>query len=502
MWLTESERKQTAHADDAAFASPVPTQIVSNGEYNPLPQTEKQRQVEGRIKELADRYAKKLGMERRQFLKTSSGMAVAFLAMNEVFGRVWMVSEAEAADTEISGARAKALKKQFIFDDQTHFVRDDFDKEGLLGLGKYAAEHWNPGMLKDVPMALQRYKFQNYLKEIFLDSDTKVALLSGAPFDDPSWWLLSNDQIMQARNAINKVAGSRRMFGHAVITPGQPGWLDEVDRAIAELHPDAWKCYTVGDPLSPTTKGTAFRLDDEKLVTPWFEKAMKSGIRNICIHKGLLPRDYETSWPGVWKHATVDDVLKAAKDWPGLNFIIYHGAMRNFLEDPAYALDKFEKTGRIEWTTDVCELASKHGCRNVYAELGTTFATVAVSSPRLAGAMVGQFVNDMGADHVVWGSDSVWYGSPQWQIEAFRRLEVPGDIMKRMKWRTRLGAADGKLKRMIFGENSARLYKYKIRAGYTALDRDQLALMKEHYEGEGVERNNVAYGFVGAATAA
>ena len=496
MWLTERERKQTAHADEAAFASPVPTQIVSNGEYNPLPQTEKQRQVEGRIKELGDRYAKKLGMERRQFLKTSSGMAVAFLAMNEVFGRVWMVSEAEAADPEISGARAKALRKQFIFDDQTHFVRDDFDKEGLLGLGKYAAEHWNPGMLKGVPMTLQRYKFQNYLKEIFLDSDTKVALLSGAPFDDPSWWLLSNDQIMQARNAINKVAGSRRMFGHAVITPGQPGWLDEVDRAIAELHPDAWKCYTVGDPLSPTTKGTAFRLDDEKLMTPWFEKAMKSGIRNICIHKGLLPRDYETSWPGVWKHATVEDVLKAAKDWPGLNFIIYHGAMRNFLEDPAYALDKFEKTGRIEWTTDVCELASKHGCRNVYAELGTTFATVAVSSPRLAGAMVGQFVNDMGADHVVWGSDSVWYGSPQWQIEAFRRLEVPGDIMQRMKWKTRLGAADGKLKRMIFGENSARLYKYKIGKEYADLDHDKLALMKAQYEGEGVARNNVAYGYV------
>ena len=496
MWLTERERKQTAHADEAAFASPVPTQIVSNGEYNPLPQTEKQRQVEGRIKELADRYAKQLNMERRQFLRTSSGMAVAFLAMNEVFGPVWMVSEAEAADTDMSRARAKALKNQFIFDDQTHLVRDDFDKEGLLDLGKYAAEHWNPGMLKDIPVALQRYKFQNYLKEIFLDSDTKVALLSGAPFDDPSWWLLSNDQIMQARNGINKVAGSRRMFGHAVITPGQPGWLDEVDRAIAELHPDSWKCYTVGDPLSPTTKGTAFRLDDEKLVYPWFEKAMKSGIRNICIHKGLLPRDYETSWPGVWKHATVEDVLKAAKDWPGLNFIIYHGAMRNFLEDPQYALDKFEQTGRIEWTTDVCELASKHGCRNVYAELGTTFATVAVSSPRLAGAMVGQFVNNMGADHVVWGTDSVWYGSPQWQIEAFRRLEVPGDIMKRMKWKTRLGAADGKLKRMIFGENSARLYNYKIQAKYADLDHDKLALMKEHYEGEGVARNNVAYGYV------
>ena len=116
--------------------------------------------------------------------------------------------------------------------------------------------------------------------------------------------------------------------------------------------------------------------------------------------------------------------------------------------------------------------------------------------------MIGQFVNEMGADHVVWGSDSVWYGSPQWQIEAFRRLEVPDDIMKRMGWKTNLGAADGKVKNMIFGENSARLYKYKIQAEYESLSHDKLALMKEHYEGEGVERNNVTYGFVGNKTAA
>ncbi|HZP94453.1 MAG TPA: amidohydrolase family protein [Burkholderiales bacterium] len=498
MWLSEKERKYVKPADDLdiGFTSPIPTQIVSNGEYNPPPQTEQQRQVEARIKELADQYARKLNMDRRHFLKTASGMAVAFLAMNQVFGPVWDVSEAEAADKDVADARAAALKKQFIFDDQTHFVRDDFDKEGLLGLGKYASEHWNPDMLKDMPLVLQRYKFQNYLKEIYLDSDTKVALLSSAPFDDPDWWLLHNDQIAQARAAINKVAGSRRMFCHTVITPGQPGWMDTVDRGISELKPDSWKCYTIGDPLSPSSKGTAWSLDDEKLVYPWYEKAVKSGIRTICIHKGLLPRDYEQSWPGVWKHATVQDVVKAAKDWPQINFIIYHGALRMFLEDPQYTLDNFEKTGRIDWTTDVCELATKHGLKNVYAELGTTFATVAVASPRLAGAMVGQFVNTMGEDHVVWGTDSVWYGSPQWQIEAFRRLEVPDDIMQKMGWKKKLGPADGRIKNMIFGQNSARLYGYKIQAEYENLTHDQLALMKQMYEAEGVERNNVAYGYV------
>ncbi len=256
-------------------------------------------------------------MDRRSFLKSASGMAAAFLAMNKVFGPVWDVSEAEAADRDMADERAKRLSKQFIFDDQTHFVRDDFDKEGLLGLGKYASEHWNPKMIDKVPLTLQRYKFENYLKEIFLDSDTKVALLSGAPFDDPTWWLLSNDQINEARAAINKVAGSRRLFSHFVFTPGQDGWVEEVDRGMAEFKPDGWKGYTVGDPLSPSTKKTDVAPGRREADVSGLQKFLKSSSRNVCIHKGLLPLDYETSWAGVWQYATVDDLPKAAKRLAG-----------------------------------------------------------------------------------------------------------------------------------------------------------------------------------------
>jgi len=495
-FLTDEMISGLLPAETSSFPSPVPTQIVSNGEYNPLPQTEKQRQVEGLIKEFADKYGKRLGMDRRTFLRSASGMAAAFLAMNQVFGPIWNVTEAEASDKDLADERAKRLSTQFIFDDQTHFVRDDFDKEGILGLGKYASEHWNPKMLDKVPLTLQRYKFENYLKEVFLDSDTKVALLSGAPFDDPTWWLLSNDQIFEARQAINKVAGGRRLFSHFVFTPHYDGWTEEVDRAVAELSPDGWKGYTVGDPLSPSTKKTMWRLDDEKLMYPVYEKMVKSSSHNICIHKGLLPLDYETSWAGVWQYATVDDLPKAAKDWPQLNFIMYHGALRPFLEDPATELALFEKTGYIRWATDLARMPKKYGVKNVYAELGTTFATCAVANPRFAACLVGQFVNEMGPDNVVWGSDSVWYGSPQWQIEAMRRLEIPDDVMQKMGWKIKLGDADGPVKRKIFGENSARLYKYKIQAEYEQLGRDKLALIKSEYEKEQIARSNQFYGFV------
>jgi predicted TIM-barrel fold metal-dependent hydrolase len=498
--LSDEEMSRVMGAESGAMRSPIPTQIISNGEYNPPPQTPKQKQVEGLINEYADKYGRKMGMDRRKFLTTTCGMAAAFLAMNKVYGPVFDVTEAEAADREMSDERAKLLSGQFIFDDQTHFVRDEFDKEGLLGLGDYASKNWNPAMIDEkkggVPLTLARYKFQNYMKEIFLDSDTKVALLSGAPFDDPSWWLLSNDQIAGARAAVNKIAGTRRLFSHFVFTPNYPNWVEEVDRAIAELKPDGWKGYTVGDPLSPSQKGTQWRLDDEKMMYPVYEKMQKSGIRNICLHKGLLPKDYEKSWKEVWQYNTPWDLAKAAKDWPGLNFIIYHTALRPFTEQPDTELAEFEKSGYIQWSTDVAKLVSEQGLKNVYGEIGTSFANSAVANPRFAAAFIGQLVNLMGVDNVVWGTDSVWYGSPQWQIEAMRRLEIPDDMMAKTKWKTKLGDADSAVKRKVFGQNSARLYKFNAQAEFDNISRDQIAMMKQEYEKEGVERNNAFYGFV------
>src|ERR1700728_5484884 len=90
-YLSERELAQLSFAESAAFHSPVPTQMVSNGEFNPLPQTADQRKVEGRIKALADETGRKLGLDRRQFLRTTCGMAAAFVAMNEVYGQVFKV---------------------------------------------------------------------------------------------------------------------------------------------------------------------------------------------------------------------------------------------------------------------------------------------------------------------------------------------------------------------------------------------------------------------------
>ena len=492
-WLTREEMKEVAPAEKAAFPSPVPTQVVSNGEFNPLPQTENQKRVEARVVQLADTYGPKLGMSRREFLRSTCGMAAAFLAMNQVYGRLFDVGEIEAAEPEATGERANALSGQFIFDDQVHFVRDDYTHDAILNLGRFAAQHWNPSMLEDLDIEMLRYKFENFVKEIFLDSDTKIALLSGAPFDDPDMWLLSNDQMARTRELVNRIAGSRRLLCHAVFTPRREGWMDQVDYAIEKLKPDSWKGYTVGDP-GPTSQ-FPYRLDDEKLMYPFYEKTRKAGIKTVCIHKGLLPKNYEKSFKDVWAYAKVDDLPRAAKDWPDLNFVIFHSAMRPFLEFPDAEAAEFEKTGYIRWVSDLAAIPERHGVKNVYAELGTAFANAAVTNPRLAAGLLGTVIKGMDVDHVIWGTDSVWYGSPQWQIEALRRLEIPEDLQKKHGFAP-LGPADGPVKKAILGGNAAQLYELGKPADYPAVEPDALEKIKTEYKASGIGRSNTPFGYI------
>jgi hypothetical protein len=100
----------------------------------------------------------------------------------------------------------------------------------------------------------------------------------------------------------------------------------------------------------------------------------------------------------------------------------------------------------------------------------------------------------MGFDHVCWGTDAIWTGAPQWQIEAFRRLEIPEDIRKKYGY-VELGPADGALKNAVFGDNNARLYNYS-RERRAELDGDKLARAKAIYDVHGEGRTNLAYGYV------
>jgi uncharacterized protein len=184
-----------------------------------------------------------------------------------------------------------------------------------------------------------------------------------------------------------------------------------------------------------------------------------------------------------------------------MNFVIYHSALRPFTEAPDQAWAEFEATGRMKWASDLAEIPQQFGVSNVYAEIGSSFASSAVAHPKFCAAFIGTLIKGMGVDHVMWGTDSVWYGSPQWQIEALRRLEIPEDMQKKYGFAS-LGGANSGVKQLIFGGNATRLYKVNLKAAENttmpAYSEDRLASLKQQYDLAAREPSNLRYGYVRA----
>jgi predicted TIM-barrel fold metal-dependent hydrolase len=490
-WLTPADRAALLRPE--AFEYPIPTQIVSNGEYSPAPQSNQQRRLQAQLASDVDMFAAKAKLDRRSFLQSSMALSAAFVSLNGIFGPVFDVAHAEAFDAAALKERNAALAGQFVFDGHLHFVHDAYPDPRIAGL-RFAAKQMGASGLPDRQPTIEDLKFENFAKEVYMDSDTAIGIVSSATSDNPELVFLTNQQIADSVRRFNDLAGSKRLYGHAVFRPGHPGWMEEVEEAIAVHKPISWKGYTIGDPLGPSQH--AWRMDDEKLVYPAYEKMRKAGIRTVCIHKGLLPDSHEKRLPNTWRHANVDDVGKAAKDWPDLNFVIYHAALRPaVMIEPAF-IDRFEKTGRIDWVTDLAEIPAKFGVKNVWADVGTSFGSAAISHPRLAAGIMATLIKGLGTSRVLWGTDAVWYGSPQWQIEALRRMEVPEDLRQKFGWAP-LGAAGGPVKNAILGGNSAALYGFKGKDTLAASARkDRLSHYKKEYLAGGEKRSNAFYGFV------
>src|SRR5262245_56278144 len=199
-WLDDEQKAQCARAHEAGiFESPVPTQMISNGEYMPVPQSKKQKQVEERIKELSETACKKLGMDRRRFLASTGGMAAAFLAMNEVFGHFFNVHPVEMLEPE-AYAQSGTPRDLFVFDDQLHMVRG---RSGAAGMGLRALAQgpssggarnqmnpnnlpdergdvwgvWNPALV-GLPNKPENYLITQFIKDVYLDSQVTIGLLS------------------------------------------------------------------------------------------------------------------------------------------------------------------------------------------------------------------------------------------------------------------------------------------------------------------------------------
>lgn len=505
--LDAEQIAQCARADEGKLLlSPIPTRMVSNGEYMPAPQTGKQRNVEGRIQELAESASKKLGIDRRQFLAGTGGMAAAFVAMNEVFGRFFDVDPVEMFEPVVYAA-AGAPRDMFVFDDQLHLVRGSNKgggaalralAQGASSAPRFQSNPYNPKGLPDergevwgvwnpalvgLPINDGNAQIVQFIKDVFLDSQVTVGLLSNVTASAVSIGaearraprnvsealrgeILTAAQTAAARNFVNQISGSTRMLAHGLLYVGK-GNLAYIQEQTEQNEPDSWKGYNISNAAKvdddPNSLMRQWRHDDEAVAYPTFElieklyqkvKQKKPGFNNICVHKGLAPGppDPLRGHPG--------DMPKAAKDWPNLNFITYHSCIQ-----PAFFLGESlqeVKSGKlregvpdISWTTEYAALVAPF--KNVYAEIGTTWASSVVTFPTVAAHIMGQLMKFMGPDRILFGSDSVWYGSPQWQIEAFWRFQIPEELRKKYGYPELTQEA----KRKILGLNSAKLYGIK-----------------------------------------
>ena len=347
--------------------------------------------------------------------------------------------------------------------------------------------------------------FPNYVKEIFLDSDTKVSCISGSYSEDREVRL--PHQRPEARRARQGEQGSRHA-PHVLarhLHAGRPdNWLAKVEEEDARLKPDAWKGYTIGDNTNKHLSKHPWRLDDEKLMYPFYERLVKwskqypdrPGLKNVCVHKGLFPPSVEKQFPHLVGYCHVADVGKAAKDWPDLNFVIYHSAYRWVGGVRAGGRPRAVGAHRPR---RVGQRPRRHpGAVRREERLRRPRARSSPGPPppsrACAAFIMGSLVKGLGADHVVWGTDSLWTGAPQWQIEALRRLEIPEDMQKKYGFAP-LGPADGPVKNGIFGLNSARLYGYTPKQQAAVLT-DRFADCKAIYDKHGGDRTNLAYGYI------
>jgi predicted TIM-barrel fold metal-dependent hydrolase len=472
-------------------ASPIPTQVVSNEEFPPHPQTEDQALVDHLVREAADRAAASLGMTRRDFLRTTGGMAAAFLAMNSVFGKFFDVLEVEtveaAAFTERTG------EPSFIFDVQTHYVGTHYDaagaeerrkgavtKQALLSLRRRIREAGlNPKLSADRG-TIDDLSWRNFIKEVFLDSETSIGLISTPPGPYPQEAVVPPKEMAHIRDEVNRLAGSQRMLAHGLATP-QLGLKDLEFMAMqAEtLKVDAWKCYTGSCPVG---FDHGWWMDDEKIAYPMLEQARKLKIPRVCVHKGLpLGPVPEYNHPR--------DLIKAAKDFPDLQFLVYHSGLLT----SASIDETFAKTGAIPWTTEFCRMKqAEPSIQNIYMELGSTFGQLVTTHPAVCAHLLGQIIEAFGVDHVLWGTDSIWSGTPQWQIEAFRRFTIPAELIERHRYQP----LTREVKEKVFGLNAAKLFGVDVGATRNAVPSDYLGRIRMSYREEGPEPSHRLYGWV------
>jgi hypothetical protein len=414
---------------------PIKLDTTSNGEFAPVPLSPKNILANRLAHEFAAESSRKLSLTRRNFLVSACGAASTLLAFNRAnasTGGYFDIPPLAALDEQLAQA-AVGAKREFIFDVQGHFV----DPGGAWAKkASPDAFKWSPKAACGRQPHLDCLGPEEFVKDVFRDSDTDMMVLSFVPSAPDSEPLT-----IQAADAVRQIVDrmGKRLLVHGRVNPNQAGDLERMDELKERWKVSAWKTYTQFGP-----GGKGFFLSDE-VGTRFIEKARALGVKVICVHKGL-PFGRQS-----YEHSQCSDVGVVAKRFPDVKFLIYHSGFVTDVKEQPY--DAAAKRDGID--TLVRSLLDNGVApnSNVYAELGSTWRFL-MREPEQAAHALGKLIKTCGEDNVLWGTDSIWYGSPQDQIQAFRTFQIGREL------REKHGYAEmtPQLRARIFGLNAAKVY--------------------------------------------
>lgn len=455
---------------------PLSAGTVSNGEFLPPVPSRRDRRIDAAVLQRVDLAATRTGIDRRRFLQSSAGVAASLAVFNACSGSdsgAPASSSAASTSTSSPGGTFEVPEpeevvecetalggSEFIFDVHTHHVVPEGPwRENARRIASMIAGLVPPGCAEADPYrCVDRTA---YLHDMFLASDTTVALLSdvpnSGPLDAPVPW----EEKRETRRLAASLAapGADRVLLHDVIAPNFGDLamrLDEMERTAATLEVAAFKVYTAWGP-----DGRGFALDDPAIGLPVVEKAQELGVRIVCGHKGLPLLEFDRANNGP------RDMVALSRQFPEMDFVIYHGAYEIQTAEGPY--DPSPARLGVDSLVRALEEYGVGPNENVWAELGTTWRET-LSNPDEAAHTVGKLLRYVGEDRVMWGTDGVWYGSPQPQIMAFRAFQISPDLQERFGYPA---LTDG-LKAKVFGLNAARLFGVDAEATRCALDADGL----------------------------
>ncbi len=433
--------------DPEGLRLPIKLDTTSNGEFAPVPLAPVHRQANRQALEDATRNARRLGLDRRSFLVSLAGAATTLLAMNRAFAQAGKSGGCyalpDAAAMEEAAASEVLAGKEFIFDVQGHFVNPTGAwtakvPAGVKPLSFVDTEGCAAAALPGRFDHLQCVGPDAFIRDVFTDSDTDLCVLSFVPSTREAEPLTIAEAAATAA-IVERMEGTHRLFLHGRVNPNQPGDLEAIEEIACQYRLSAFKTYTQWGP-----EGKGYFLDDD-VGLAMIEKARDHGVRNIAVHKGL-PFGKQS-----YEHSTCVDVGRAAKRHPEMNFLIYHSGFVTEKGEGAYDPKRADGVDQLISSVRAAGLGAGS---NVYAELGSTWRFL-MRDPDAAAHTLGKLLVHLGADNILWGTDSIWYGSPQDQIQAFRSFQISPEFRERYGY----PEITPQIRAKIFGLNALRVYE-------------------------------------------